>query len=177
MRKGQQQRRPLVWSPTNREMLENIKTTLQVKTNNLQQTGQSPTSGQPSDGDGLSQNTPLLTKSASGSQVRRENYNKNALDEIRKTLHPFKTGDAMANTSMESQDSSLSSSDVNKTFLHHLESMGFSEVCKSIFKMSGWPVVSTPDQSMRSELRQHSAHDLQDLLHRAFYYHISIILI
>ena len=127
MRKGQQQqqRRPLVWSPTNREMLESIKTTLQVKTNTLQQ---GSNTGQPSDGEGMSPNTTSMSVKTPGSQVRRDNYNKNALDEIRKTLHPFKTGDAMANTSMESQDSLSSTSDVNKSFLNHLESMGFSEV-------------------------------------------------
>ena len=122
MRKGQQQRRPFALSPNNREMLENIKATLQVKTNNMKE-GQSP-GGQSMDGDSIPQNT-TLHKSTSGTQVRRENYTKNALDEIRKTLHPFKTGDGVANTSMESQDSLP---DVNKTFLHQLESLGFNEV-------------------------------------------------
>ena len=122
MRKGQQQRRPFALSPNNREMLENIKASLQVKTSGMKE-GQSPGS-QSLDGDSLSQNT-AMHKSTSGTQVRRENYTKNALDEIRKTLHPFKTGDSVVNTSMDSQDSLP---DVNKTFLHQLESLGYNEV-------------------------------------------------
>lgn len=120
MRKGQPQRRPLGWNQNNREIFENLKASLQTQT---KQTGQSPNTGQTHNGDGLSQNTLVLSKPSSGPQVRRENYTQNALDEIRKTLHPFKTGD-VANTSMESQDSFT---DVNKTFLHQLESLGYEE--------------------------------------------------
>ena len=127
MRKGQPQRRPLGWNQNNREIFENLKASLQTQT---KQTGQSPNTGQTHNGDGLSQNTLVLSKPSSGPQVRRENYTQNALDEIRKTLHPFKTGD-VANTSMESQDSFT---DVNKTFLHQLESLGYEEVGEKVLK-------------------------------------------
>lgn len=124
VRKGQQ-RRPYALTPNNREMLQNINATLQVKTNSLQQ-GQSPNTGQSSEVDKLTQNNLVLKKSTSDAQVKRGIYNKNALDEIRKTLHPFnKTGDGVANTSMESQDSFP---DVNKT-----DSRGINEVHIRLF--------------------------------------------